>query len=153
MKRHALWLLALGLAYGGVAGADSPSAAQSTAGWQKIAARKSGCFMSVPPGWKVNPVLKGAAAPADNSASAVVSLADAASSLTEVKPVVQGMYKPTQTFEDTGQRLWYAYEINGRTGWYVGVPVKGGICAAQITFKSGGEALATQIARSVGAGS
>ena len=157
MNTHAkwlpLWLLTWGLTWGGVAGAESPSKAPGTAGWQRVAARKGGCFMSVPASWKVSPILKGAAGPDDNSASAVVNLADVATSLTEVKPVIQGMYKPTRTFEDTAQRLWYAYEINGRVGWYVGVPVKGGICGAQITFKRGAEALATQIAHSVGAGS
>jgi hypothetical protein len=154
LNLHALPLcvLASGLTCGGAAAADPPPKALSTAGWQKVAARKGGCFMSVPQDWKVSPILKGAAE-SDDHASAVVSLADSTTTLAEVKPVIQGMYKPTKTFEDGAQRLWYAYEINGRTGWYVGVPVKGGICGAQITFKPGSEALATQIAKSVGAGS
>ncbi len=122
-------------------------------GWQKVTARKSGCVMYVPADWTVDPVIKGSAGLADRSASAVVSLTDAASTLAEVKPVMQGMYKPTKTFEDSTHRLWYEYQANQQTSWYVGVPVKGGICGAQIAFKPGKEAIANKIAASVGAGS
>jgi hypothetical protein len=139
-----------------VIGALLGEAAVATApepGWQKVIARKGGCMMYVPADWKVDALIKGSAGAADQSASAVVSLADATSTLAQVKPVIQGIYKPTKTFEDSTQRLWYEYQANNRPSWYVGVPVKGGICGAQIVFKPGKEAIANKIAASVGAGS
>ncbi len=66
--------------------------------------------------------------------------------------VIEGMYKPVKTFEDSSQRLWYSYELNGKTHWYVGVPVKGGICGAQLTVgKADQDATAKTIAMSVAA--
>lgn len=141
---------------GSAADAADPSAKSAAAVppvWQKVVARKGGCLMYVPPDWTVNPALKGTAGMSDNSASAVISLADSASTLAQVKPVMQGNYPPTRTFEDTAHRLWYQYGTGARASFYVGVPVKGGICGAQITFKPGQEAIANRIAASVGPGS
>jgi hypothetical protein len=132
--------------------AATVTAADAPAGWQKVLARKGGCAMSVPADWKVDTLLKGSAGLDDQSASAVVSLADSVSTLAEVKPVMEGNFKPTKTFEDSPQRLFYQYLVGGRTAFYVGVPVKGGICGAQISFKPGKEAIANKIAASVGAG-
>ena len=128
------------------------STAVAEPGWQKVVARKGGCVMSVPAGWKVDPLLKGSAGLDDQSASAVVSLADSVTTLAEVKPVMEGNFKPTKTFEDSPHRLFYQYVAGGRTVFYVGVPVKGGICGAQISFKPGKEDVANRIAASVGAG-
>ena len=132
---------------------DAAVATAPEPGWQKVVARKGGCMMYVPADWKLDPFIKGSAAAADQSASAVVSLADSAGTLAEVKPVIQGIYKPTKTFEDSMHRLWYEYLATNKPNWYVGVPVKGGICGAQIAFKPGKEAIANKIAASVGAGS
>jgi len=121
-------------------------------GWQKVSARKGGCVMYVPPDWSVDPVVKGSAESADHAIAAVVSKTDSVNTLAEVKPIMQNMYKPTKTFEDNAHRLWYQYEFNQRTGWYIGVPVKGGVCGAQISFKPGKEpAVANKIAASVAA--
>ncbi len=123
-------------------------------GWQKVSARKGGCVMYVPPDWSVDPVVKGSTESADHTITAVVSMTDSVSTLAEVKPIMQNMYKPTKTFEDSAHRLWYQYEFNQRTGWYIGVPVKGGVCGAQISFKPGREpAVANKIAESVAAAS
>jgi len=149
----ALLVSALGIIGSGASAADTRSAAAPGAtGWQKVMARKGVCVISVPSDWKVDPILKGTASANDNSASAVISRADGVSTLAEVKPVMEGNFKPTKTFEDTAQRLWYQYSIGAQTAWYVGVPVKGGICGAQITFKPGKEAIANKIAASVGGG-
>ena len=128
------------------------SSAGAEPGWQKVLARKGGCAMSVPGDWKVDSLLKGSAGLDDQSASAVVSLADSVTTLAEVKPVMEGNFKPTKTFEDSPHRLFYQYAAGGRTVFYVGVPVKGGICGAQISFKPGKEDVANRIAASVGAG-
>ena len=162
LDRHGALLLtlallgsALAVTYGEWAAAATPAKAQGAVepGWQKVIARKGGCVMYVPPDWKLDPVLKGAAGLNDNSASAVVSLADAVSTLAEVKPVMQNNFEPTKTFEDGPHRLWYQYSTGSRLNFYVGVPVKGGICGAQIGFKPGKESIANKIAASVGAGS
>ncbi|HEY4212474.1 MAG TPA: hypothetical protein VGM84_13425 [Steroidobacteraceae bacterium] len=127
-------------------------AAPPSAGWQKVLARKGGCSLYVPADWKVGAVLKSSAASPDGTASAVVDRTDVATTLAEVKPVIQGMYKPVKTFEDSSQRLWYSYELNNKTQWYVGVPVKGGICGAQLTVgKPDQDATAKKIAMSVAA--
>ena len=145
----------LGLTCGNLAAADAPAKPQSAAlaGWQKVVARKGGCIMYVPADWKVDSLVKGSAGLDDNSVSAVVSFTDGMSTLAEVKPVMQGMFKPTKTFEDSAQRLWYQYTNAGRTGYYVGLPVKGGICGAQISFKPGKETIADKVAASIAAGS
>jgi len=137
---------------GGALAADTAARSPAPAGWQKVLARKGGCAMSVPADWKVDPLIKGSAGLVDNSASAVVSLADSVNTLAEVKPVMQGMFKPTKTFEDSAHRLWYEYQNAGGPHWYVGVPVKGGICGAQISFKPGKEDVAKKVAASVGPG-
>ena len=138
---------------GGALAADTAARSPAPAGWQKVLARKGGCAMSVPADWKVDPLIKGSAGLVDNSASAVVSLADSVNTLAEVKPVMQGMFKPTKTFEDSAHRLWYEYQNAGGPHWYVGVPVKGGICGAQISFKPGKEEdVAKKVAASVGPG-
>lgn len=133
---------------GGARAADPPT----PAGWQKVLARKGGCAMSVPADWKIDSLIKGSAAMADDTASAVVSLADSVSTLADVKPVMQRMFKPTKTFEDSAHRLWYEYQNAGAPHWYVGVPVRGGICGAQISFKAGKEDVAKKVAASVGPG-
>lgn len=136
-------------------GASVLHVAASTAadpGWQKVSARKGGCVMYVPPDWSIDPVVKGSTESADHTITAVVSKTDSVNTLAEVKPIMQNMYKPTKTFEDNAHRLWYQYEFNQRTGWYIGVPVKGGVCGAQISFKPGKEpAVANKIAASVAA--
>lgn len=152
MLLPAIWLATT---YAGPAAADTAAKSQASTeqGWKKVVARKGGCVIYVPPDWTIDPVLKGSAGLDDNSASAVVSLADSISSLADVKPIIQANYKPTKTFEDSPHRLWYEYTMNARSNFYVGVPVKGGICGAQITFKPGKEAIANKIAASIGAGS
>ena len=151
LELHRTWLAVLSLV--GFMGATIAVAdASAEAGWKKVVARKGGCAMYVPADWKVDALLKGSAGLDDQSASAVVSLADGVSSLTEVKPVMEGNFKPTKTFEDSPRRLFYQYGVGGRLSFYVGVPVKGGICGAQISFKPGKEAIANKIAASVGAG-
>ncbi len=134
--------------------ADTPTRSPTAAepGWQRVVARKGGCVMYVPADWKVDPVVKAAAGLADRSASAVISLADSVSTLAAVKPVMESNFKPDKTFEDSAQRLWYEYRLNARINFYVGVPVKGGVCGAQISFKPEKEAIGKKIAASVGAG-
>lgn len=120
---------------------------------KRILSLKKTCAITVPADWQVDKWVSSDASAPDKSGSAVIDSNTSASSLAEVKPIVQSMLKPTKVFEDSPQRLWYQYEGSGGNGtsWYVGVPGNGGICAAQITFRHAPQAeLARQIAMSVG---
>jgi hypothetical protein len=72
----------------------------------------------------------------------------------DAKGVMQQAFKPVKVLEDSANRFWYEYvppnNSNGKTrAWYVGIPLKGNVCGAQITMKDGNEALAKTIAMSV----
>lgn len=129
----------------------APAAAAGDA-VQTIVARGQ-CQMTVPANWVVDPLIKTSASAPDKSASAVLSSSRFKASLAEAKSMVQQTLKPTHTFEDGAQRLWYQYDTASQPGssWYVGVPNKGGgICGAQISFRTAAqEALARRIALSV----
>jgi hypothetical protein len=129
-------------------------AAATLAADQVVVDRKNACQMSVPAEWKLDTVLKGSASSADNMDSVVLSSTNRGQSLTDAKAVMQQMSKPVQVLEDSAQRFWYEYvppnNQNGKTrAWYVGIPVKGNVCGAQITMKDGNEAAAKSIAMSV----
>lgn len=124
----------------------------SAAGTQRILSHAGTCEMTVPASWKVGKWIKSSADSADGSMSAVISTARGTYAMSAVKPIIESTFKPVQTFEDSPQRLWYAYAGNlGQVGaWYVGVPGKAGVCGAQIAFKHASDAaLAKQIALSV----
>lgn len=125
----------------------------SAAGTQRILSHAGTCEMSVPANWKVGKWIKSSADSPDGTMSAVISTAKGSPALADVKPIVMGSFPPTKTFEDSAQRLWFAYGGNGHkrmVGWYVGVPGKAGVCGAQIAFSTPAQAaLAKQIALSV----
>lgn len=125
----------------------------SAAGNQRILSHAGTCEMTVPAGWKIDKWIKSSASSADGTMSAVISTAHGSYVLSEVKPIITATFPPTQTFEDSAQRLWFAYAGNGHkrmVGWYVGVPGKAGVCGAQITYSHASQAdLAKQIALSV----
>lgn len=124
----------------------------SAAGSQRILSHAGTCEMTVPAGWKTDKWIKSSASSADGSMSAVISTARGTYAMSAVKPIIESTFKPVQTFEDSAQRLWYAYAGNqGQAGaWYVGVPGKAGVCGAQIAFSTPAQAaLAKQIALSV----
>jgi hypothetical protein len=124
----------------------------AAAGTQRIVSHAGTCEMTVPGNWKVDSLIKSSASSPDESMSAVVSTARGMHATSEVKPIIESTFKPVQTFEDSPQRLWFAYEAgSGEAGaWYVGVPGKAGVCGAQIGFKHAAQAaLAKQIALSV----
>lgn len=119
---------------------------------QRIVSHAGTCAMTVPAGWKIDKWIKSSVSSADDSISAVISTARQSHSLSEVKPILEGTLKPVQVFEDSPQRLWFAYAAgSGQAGaWYVGVPGKAGVCGAQIAFTHAAQAaLAKQIALSV----
>jgi hypothetical protein len=121
---------------------------------QVVVDRKNACQVTVPGDWKADALIKGSASSADNSESIVLSSTSAGQSLNDAKGVMQTMYKPVKVLEDSANRFWYEYvppnNTNGKTrAWYVGIPVKGNVCGAQITMKDGNEAVAKTIAASV----
>jgi hypothetical protein len=128
-------------------------AAPAEPGWLKVASTQSeGCVMYVPPDWKITEFSKSTADSPDYSSRALVGLSVTAHSVAEVKKMLEVTYKPTKVFEDTPQRLFYQYEHDQRHNYYMGVLVPGGVCGAQITFKTAAQqAVARKIAMSVGA--
>ena len=131
----------------------STAAAAITAD-QIVVDRKNACQMSVPADWKASSILKGSASSPDKMDSVIMSSTSQGQSLNDAKTVMQGIYKPVKVLEDSAQRFWYEYVVpnnqNGKTrAWYVGIPVKGNVCGAQITMKDGNEAAAKNIAMSL----
>lgn len=130
------------------------TAAAALAADQIVVDRKNACQMSVPADWKIDAFIKSSASSPDKMESAIVSSTNRGQSLNDAKGVMQQMYKPVKVLEDSAQRFWYEYvppnNQNGKTrAWYVGIPLKGNVCGAQITMKDGNEALAKTIAMSV----
>lgn len=119
----------------------------------QIIIAKGRCQMTVPADWTADSLLKTDVSAPDGSASAVLSSPHFTATLAQVKAMVQQTLVPKKVFEDSAQRLWYQYRTKSQpgSGWYVGVPGKGGtICAAQISFKSAAQAaFARKIALSV----
>jgi hypothetical protein len=63
----------------------------------------------------------------------------AGQSFTEATTLAKQGLQPTKTIEDSGKRLWYAYQgastAAGGADWYVAVPGSP-VCTAQISFKA-----------------
>ncbi len=130
------------------------TATMAIAADQVVVDRKGACQVTVPGDWKVDSLLKGSAGSADNAESIVLSSTSNGQSLNDAKGVMQQMFKPVKILEDSASRFWYEYvPPNNASGkaraWYVGIPLKGNVCGAQITMKDGNEAAAKTIAMSV----
>ncbi|MGH8540034.1 MAG: hypothetical protein ACRETW_05955 [Stenotrophobium sp.] len=149
MNKHALPIT---MAMAGLL-ASAAAAAATPVGSQRILSKDQACEITVPAGWKLDKWNKSDAKAADKSITASIESPHPHFTLAQIKPIVQGSLKPVETFEDSPQRLWYHYQFDqygAGTHWYVGVPRKGGICAATIIFKKASQAdLAKQIALSV----
>jgi hypothetical protein len=128
-------------------------AAPARAADQVLVDRKDACQVSVPADWKTDPVLKGSAHSPDKQGSVVISSTNAGQSLADAKKVVSSTFPPVTVLDDSANRYWYEYRPAGGRGraWYVGIPVKGNVCGAQITMKDGNEAVAKAIATSISA--
>lgn len=115
--------------------------------------RKGSCQMTVPADWHVSKYGQYSADSPDGSMSALISSGPAGHGLAFAKQVMEGSFPPKQVFEDSSQRLWYAYAASGSKGgigWYVGVPARTSVCGAQIGFRDASQAAtAKQIALSV----
>ena len=143
--------LSIGVTLALAGAAANAGAAAPEAGWQRVAALKGHCEMYVPGDWKADELIKSSVHSADHSMSAVVSSNQAFSATAELKPVIQRMFPPSKTFEDSAHRLWYQYTNAGSgNNWYVAVPGAGGSCTMQVTYKSAAEeAVARKIALSL----
>lgn len=131
--------------------ASAGVAANTPAGWKVLIDRTKTCQIAAPQDWTPIMFSPSSANSPDNKASFVMH-ATTGQSLDEVKSVMEGMFPPTKVIEDSKIRLWYVYASSGAAGgaetnWYVGIPSKGNVCGAQITFKDPGmEPLMKQIA-------
>lgn len=127
-------------------------AATASAAGQTLLSHKRTCQMTVPANWQIDHLVKSSAYSPDHSMSAVISNSAADTSLALSKQVMEGTYPPKHVFEDSSRRLVYEYQTGtGKFGLYAGVPSRhGDVCGAQISFRKGREALALQIAASIG---
>lgn len=144
MSRFPILLMVLALSAAG--------AAHAAAATRTLLSHKLTCRITVPADWIPDPLLHSAASAPDKSIGAVISSGPPDTNLAFAKKVMQGSYPPRQVFEDTPRRLFYEYDAGGgKLGIYVGVPGNHAeVCGAQITFARKREALARQIALSVG---
>lgn len=119
---------------------------------QHIHSHQGSCQVTVPSDWKQDALIKSNASAPGDAISVVVTSTEGFATLAELKPIIQSSLVPVKTFEDSAQRLWYQYRGSGAgSGWYVGVPGKGVICAAQIGIKNAAQTdLARKIALTVG---
>jgi len=124
------------------------------AGWQVVKDTQKVCQMAVPPDWKNDSIVKSFMMSADKSDNAVVHGLRPGQTFEQGTSTAKQMMKPTKTFEDSGKRVWYAYETpngkqSGATNWYVAVPGSP-VCTMQISFKNAAaEDVAKKIAMSL----
>lgn len=126
-------------------------------GWKILVDRTKTCQISVPSDWTVDKFSPSAASAPDNKSS-VIMHASATQTLAGVKTTMESVYPPTKIIEDSPNRLWYAYKAASSAvdspgaSWYVGIPVKGSVCGAQLDFKIGSlEPMMKQMAESMSA--
>jgi hypothetical protein len=124
----------------------------ASAAGQTVVSHAQTCRMTVPAGWKANRLVKSVVHSPDQSMSAVISTSPSGTDLAFAKKVMEQNYPPIHVLEDSPGRLVYEYQTpGGKLGLYAGVAgPHGDVCGSQITFPKGQEALARQIAASVG---
>jgi hypothetical protein len=157
MKKKAIPFFAALLVTSIAVVASTMPAATTPAGWKVLVDKTKNCQISVPPDWVVSTFSPSVADSADKKANLTMHSAPA-QSLDQVKTIMEGMYPPTKVIEDSKSRVWYAYKAPSvavdslQVDWYVGIPAKGNVCGAQITFKVPSmEPMMKQIAESMSA--
>jgi len=127
----------------GLFGQEVPS------GWKAVKDRQGACQIAVPGDWVADKLIKSFMTSADGKASAVAHGLRAGQQFAEGTALAKQVMKPTKTIEDSGKRVWYAYEgsggAGGGTNWYVAV-AGSPVCTAQISFK---DAAAEEIAKKI----
>jgi hypothetical protein len=131
--------------------------ATTPAGWKVLVDKTKNCQISDPGDWVVDTTSPSVAYSPDKKANVFMHGTNQGQSLDDVKPVMQAQYPPIKVMEDSKSRLFYSYKSprspdGNPDNYYVGIPVKGNVCGAQITFKNASlEPVAKQIAESLAA--
>lgn len=107
-------------------------------GWKVVKDKQGACQVAVPSDWTTDKIVSSFAKSPDGKANAVPHGLRSGQAFPEATSLAKQMLKPSKTIEDSGKRLWYAYEgsssSSGGTNWYVAVPGTP-VCTAQIGFK------------------
>ena len=107
-------------------------------GWKVIKDKQGACQLAVPPDWTTDKLLPSFAKSPDGKANAVAHGVRSGQSFAQATAMAKQVMKPSKMIEDSGKRLWYAYEgnssANGGTNWYIAVPGTP-VCTAQVSFK------------------
>lgn len=137
--------------------ASAAIAATTPSGWKVLADKTKNCQISVPPDWVVSSYSPSSADSPDKKASLTMHGTNQGQTLDDAKSVMEVQFPPIKVIEDSKSRLFYSYKSpNSPDGtadnYYVGIPVKGNVCGAQVTFKNASlEPVAKQIAESLSA--
>jgi hypothetical protein len=96
------------------------------------------CQVAVPSDWTTDKIVSSFAKSPDGKADVVSHGLRSGQAFPEATSMAKQIMKPSKIIEDSGKRLWYAYEGNssatGGTNWYVAVPGTP-VCTAQVGFK------------------
>lgn len=107
-------------------------------GWKVVKDKQGACQLGVPADWTTDKIVSSFAKSPDGKANAVPHGVRSGQSFSDATSLAKQMLKPSKTIEDSGKRLWYAYEggssSGGGTNWYVAVPGTP-VCTAQVSFK------------------
>jgi len=107
-------------------------------GWKVVKDRQGACQIAVPPDWVSDKLVASFMQSPDGKANAVPHGQRAGQSLADAVNLSKMTLKVSKTIEESGTRVWFAFETNigaGGTNWYVAVPGSP-VCTAQVTFKS-----------------
>lgn len=121
-----------------VLGAGAALHAQDVpSGWKTVTDRQKTCRIAVPADWTSDKLVASFVQSADDRSSAVAHGLRAGQSFAEAVTMAKQVMTPSKMIEDSGKRVWYAYQDNGgssATNWYVAV-AGDPVCTAQISFK------------------
>src|ERR1700722_2788431 len=114
--------------------------ATTPAGWKVLIDKTKNCQISVPGDWVVDTTSPSVAYSPDKKANVFMHGTNQGQSLDDAKSVMQAQYPPIKVMEDSKSRLFYSYKSpnsadDNLDNYYVGIPVKGNVCGAQVTFK------------------
>jgi hypothetical protein len=127
-------------------------------GWKLLIDKTKNCQISVPSDWVVSTFSPSVADSPDNKSDVRMEVTNLGHTLREFKVTAEQIYAPIKIFEDSKRHLWFSYkeanppEDSRIMYYFVGIPVDGNVCVAQIHFDNRRvEPVAKQITESLAA--
>lgn len=121
-------------------------------GWKTVTDRQKACRIAVPSDWTSDKLVASFVESADHRSSAVAHGLRAGQPFAEAVSTAKQVMTPSKMIEESGKRVWYAYQATGgssATNWYVAV-AGDPVCTAQLSFKdASAEGTAKKIALSL----